>query len=152
MRRLLALVALLAVSPLARPADPCSQAYADRGATAAFSKCRRAAKSGNAESQFGYGLVLWSGKGRSASQAEALEWLRRSARQAHLLARITLGRFLTSEDLAPELRNRAEGYAWWVLAGEKDAASNLKGRLSSTELVEGESLVTEFLREYGASR
>lgn len=127
MRLHLALLVLLAISPFAHSADACAgAAHANGEATTALRKCRSAAESGNAESQYAYGSVLSNGQGRFANQAEALEWLRRSARQAHLRARVTLGRFLTSDDLAAPLRIRAEGYAWWVVAGEQAAAGNLE--------------------------
>lgn len=124
--------------------DSCHDAYWNSTAAASLVECRASADSGNAQSQFGYALVLWSGHGEIEDRNEALKWFRSAARQGHTLSRVVLGRFLSSDEVAPELRNRAEGYAWWVVAGESGAAADLRKKLSADEVKRGEHLVQEF--------
>jgi TPR repeat protein len=143
---------LLSATPLTRASDACSEAYQSETAQASLSACRQNAESGNSGAEFGYGLVLWSGHGRQAQPKESIECFRRAAKQGHLLARVVLGRFLTDDQAPQEIRNLAEGYAWWLVGGEKDAATELKRRLSPSELAKGEQLAKEFAAKYGASR
>ena len=78
--------------------------------------------------------------------------MRRAARHGHLLARVMLGRFLTDPEAPRAVRNLPEGYAWWLVAGEKDAAAKLKPLLSQSELASGELLAEEFALKYSSSR
>ena len=143
---------MLVAQTLAYADDSCSKAYSRAKEVEGTAQCRVGAEAGNAEAQFGYALVLWSGHGRKARPREALEWFRKAARQGHLLSRVTLGRLLSSEEAAPDLRAKAEGYAWWVAAGEKDAAASLKLTFSPTESVRAEQLAQQFTTAYGPSR
>lgn len=134
----------------ARASDACSTAYGDAQAASELRQCQQGAQAGDAESQFGYGLVLWSGHGRTPQPKEALEWFRQAARQKHRLARVMLGRMLSEPGVPAELRNPAEGYAWWVVAGERDAAAGLKERLSTAERAQAERFVADFKSAYGS--
>jgi len=152
MNQLLAVALLLSLVAGARASDACSEAYRSAAAASSFLECRQAAESGDPDSELGYGLVLWSGRDRTAQPKEAVEWFRRSAKHSHHLAMVILGRFLTDAQAPPEIRNLPEGYAWWVVGGERDAAAELKLRLSPTELASAELLAKEFASKYGASR
>ena len=152
MHRVAAVALLAAVSAVARAGDVCSDAYLDATRIASAQECRKGAESGNTESQFGYGLILWSGHGRPAQQKEALDWFRRAARQGHPLAQVMLGRMLSDPEVPAELRNPIEGYAWWVVAGERDAARALRSRLSVAEVAQAEQLAREFEAAYGLPR
>jgi TPR repeat protein len=152
-------LALLLAAIVASPAfasevneDACWLAYWDSAALKELQKCVCDAVAGDANAQFGYALILWSGQGRDSHRADALEWFRRAARQGHLLSRVALGRYLTIEEVSPVLQNKAEGYAWWLVAGESDSAAGLKQRMTSTEITEGERMAKEFLVDYGPNR
>ena len=152
MRVIISIALLLASATPAHADDSCSQAYWSAKRVEDLQACRTSAEGGTAEAQFGYALVLWSGHDRPAQPREAIEWFRKAARQGHLLSRVTLGRFLSAEETAPALRSKVEGYAWWVAAGEKDAAASLKHTLSAGELAQAEQMAQEFMAAYGSSR
>jgi TPR repeat protein len=152
LNQLLAATLLLSLVAGARASDACSNAYWSAAAVGSLQECRRAAESGEPESELGYGLVFWSGHDRTGQPREAVEWFRRSAKHGHQLAMVMLGRFLTDVRAPAEIRDLPEGYAWWVVSGEKDAASELKQRLSPTELADGERLAKEFTVKYAPAR
>jgi hypothetical protein len=58
--------------------DDCDKAYWDWNDTDALKRCETAAKSGDANAQFGYGLILWSDPPWGVDRHAALEWLTRS--------------------------------------------------------------------------
>src|SRR5258708_29886591 len=88
--------ALLVVTPVAFSSDDsCDSAYWDGRKLQDFARCQDAAITGNAEAEFQYALILWSGHDRKADHRSALEWLRKSARQSHRLAQVWLGSFLS---------------------------------------------------------
>ena len=123
----LALIAiLLTATSAAKAGGACDEAYSNVTATIQLQECRAAAERAEPEAEFGYGLVLWSGHDRAAQPIEAIEWLRRAGRHGHHLARVMLGRFLTDPEAPQTVRNLPEGYAWWLVAGEKDAAAKLR--------------------------
>jgi TPR repeat protein len=136
----------------ANASEACSEAYQSESATTSLEACRQSAKSGVSGAEYGYGLILWSGQGRQTQPKEAIEWFRRAAKHGNRLARVVLGRFLTDDQVPREIRNLAEGYAWWLVGGEQDAAAELKHRLSPAELSTGEKLAKEFATKYGAYR
>lgn len=148
MHRAIFVALVIAVAAPAVASDSCSLAYSDGGAD--LRECRQLAEAGNPDAQFGLALVLWSGIDRAPDRKDALDWFRAAARQGHLLSQVALGRFLTVDEVIPELRNRPEGYAWWVVAGERDAAANLRSTFTASELVAGERLAQEFQSQYGA--
>lgn len=138
----------IAIAAPAVASDPCFLAYWH--ADADLQECRQLAEAGNPDAQFGLALVLWSGIDRAPDRKDALDWFRAAARQGHLLSQVALGRFLTVDEVIPELRNRPEGYAWWVVAGERDAAANLRSTFTTEELAAGERMAQEFQSLYGA--
>jgi TPR repeat protein len=144
-------VTLLAFAAIAQASDACEDAYWDGTSSANLDECLRLAKSGDPGSEFRYGLLLWTGHDRASQPKEAALWLRRAAEQGYLLARVTLGRLLSDSETPPDVRNLPEGYAWWVVGGENDAAAKLKHRLTASELAKGEQIAKEFAVEYGLS-
>lgn len=57
--------------------DPCTVAYRDGTKANEFNECERAANAGNAQAEFGYGLILFSGHDRKNDHAAGLDWLER---------------------------------------------------------------------------
>src|ERR1700674_3453121 len=92
--------------------DPCFVAYWHVDRTSELHTCEAAANAGDAEAEFGYGLILWSAPDRQNDRRAALDWFRKSAREGHHLAQSSLGVFLTDKRVDAELRNPVEGYAW----------------------------------------
>jgi tetratricopeptide (TPR) repeat protein len=85
-----------------------------------------------------------SGSDRVSQPAQAIDWFRRAASHGNNVARVALGRLLSDVRSPAEIRNPAEGYAWWVVSGDKSAA-DLKKRLSPSELAEGEKLARDIV-------
>ncbi len=152
MRRPVSLLLSSLTTSLALGSEACREAYNDTTASASLKTCAAQAEAGDADSQLGYGLVLWSGHGREARYKESIDWLRRAARQGNAIARSALGRFLTDPRAPTEVRNLSEGYAWWVAGGSTEAAADLRQRLSPAELALGEKLSNEFAAKYGSSQ
>jgi len=152
MRSLFFAASLLVLAHPARADEACRLASSNAAEIASLEECHQHAEAGDAEAQFSYALILWGGNDWPAKPKEGLDWFRRAARQGHVLARVVLGRFLSSEEVAPDLRNRPEGYAWWVVGGERDAAANLRQKLSESELAQGERMANEFKAAYGSVR
>jgi hypothetical protein len=149
--RALGLIATTLVSSgvLASSADKaCNIAYDDGSNVQEFNECKAGAVSGDAEAEFGYGLILWSGHDRQEDHAAALDWFRKSARQGHLLAQISLGTFLSHTDVEAPLRNPVEAYAWLVTANALDHASRLKDQFTRAQAAEAERLATEYRSKY----
>ena len=143
------LVGLAALVATAAPADVCKEAYEARNVEAEV-QCQNAATAGDRDAQFGYGLVLFSGRGQESNPSASLKWLRLAASQGHFLARVMLGRLLSDSDmLSADLRNPVEGYAWWVVAGERDAVRNLSEKLSATQLANAKLLAADYQAKYG---
>jgi len=107
---------------------------------------------GGPNAEFGYALILWSGNDRPSDRKSALEWFRKSARQGHSLAQVSLGRFLSHPTLDAQLRNPVEAYAWWIAAGATNAATKLFATLSTTDASAAKSLGSEYKAKYGKQR
>jgi len=142
-------IALVLVAPLACLAvDQCAEAYRNGKDTENLSQCRTKAESGNAEAEFGYALILWSGHDQKNDQREALMWFQKSARQGHKLAQVALGTFLSHEKADQSFRDRPEAYAWFVTAGETDAATRLLSQLTSDEIQKAKALAKDYETKY----
>jgi TPR repeat protein len=143
------LVPFLLLTPITCFAtDPCDEAYDNGKDTENFVRCRSEAQAGNAEAEFGYALILWSGHDRANDQREALKWFHRSARQGHKLAQVSLGMFLSREEIDHAFRNRPEAYAWFVTAGETEAANRLLSQLTPSEAQTAKILAKEYQAKY----
>jgi len=132
----------------AEPKDACDRAYWDWNNSAALMRCKIAAEAGGADSEFGYGLVLWSGPPGSVNRSASLDWFRESARQGHWLAQTFLGGVLQHPELDASLRNRPEAYAWLVTARATKSAAELRTKMSKDEISEGDRLAAEFSTKY----
>jgi TPR repeat protein len=131
--------------------DPCTVAYQDGTKSTELDECQRAAVAGNAQAEFGYGLILFSGHDRKNDRAAGLDWLRKSARQGHRLARTTLGGFLSRLPSDDPLSNLTEAYAWLTLTGATKAASDLAARMTPRQVDDAHKLAAEYLAKYGKS-
>jgi TPR repeat protein len=111
--------------------------------------CETAATAGDAEAEFQYGLILWSGVDRPThDHRAALEWIRKSARQGHLTAQISLGAFLPLRNLEPDSRNPIEGYAWLMTAGDEQGAHKLRATFNQTDAAAADRMAAEFKSKY----
>ena len=142
-------IALVLAAPLACFAvDPCAEAYDNGKDTENLSQCRTKAESGNAEAEFGYALILWSGHNQTNDQREALKWFQKSARQGHKLAQVALGTFLSHEKVDQAFRDRPKAYAWFITSGETEAATRLLSQLTSDEIQKAVALAKDYEAKY----
>jgi TPR repeat protein len=132
--------------------DPCYIAYGDGSKQTEAERCKAQASAGGPNAEFGYALLLWSGHDRPSDRRSALEWFRKSARQGHYLAQISLGRFLSDATLDPELRNPVEAYAWWVAAGATTSAIKVLATLSTSDASAAKLLGSEYKAKYAKQR
>ena len=128
--------------------DPCHDAYWDGSKLEDLSKCKTAAEAGDAAAEFGYGLILWSGHDREEDHKGAVEWFTKSARQGHRLAQIMLGAIFSRKEFPIELRNPVEGYAWFVTAGDTEAAGRVKSQLTQAQYEQAKQLAAEYRAKY----
>jgi TPR repeat protein len=131
--------------------DPCLLAYRDGTKTVESIACQAAANTRNAQAEFEYGLLLFSGHDRKNDRAAGLDWLRKSARQGHRLARSTLGGLLSRLSNDDPLCNLTEAYAWLALTGATKAASDLTVRMTPHQVEDAKKLAAEYLAKYGES-
>jgi TPR repeat protein len=141
---------VLCTSAFASPSeDSCHEAYWDGTKLQDLARCKASAESGDAGTEFLYGLILWSGHDRASDHKTALDWFRKSARQGHGLARISLGGFLSHPEIEQSLRNVPEAYAWYSVAGARESAAKLRSQMNGRELEQAKRLVKEFREKYG---
>jgi TPR repeat protein len=110
------------------------------------------ANSGDADSEFGYGLILFSGHDRTNDRASGLDWFRKGARQGHPLARAILCTVLTRDQIGTGLTNPLEAYAWCSIAGAAKRASEIKAGMTVIEAADADRLASEYLARYGPSK
>jgi hypothetical protein len=125
--------------------DPCRIAYLHADKLSEERACEAAASAGDANAELGLGLILWSGVDRPT----ALEWFRKSARQGNIVAQRALGTFLARDDIAADLRNPAEAYAWRMTCGNEEGARKLRGTFSESEASSADTLASDYLARYG---
>jgi TPR repeat protein len=128
--------------------EACDTAYWDGAKLQDLSRCRSAAEGGDAEAEFQYGLILWSGHDRESDPKAAVDWMRKSARQGHRLAQIALGGFMSHEGFPGEVRNLVEAYAWFGTAGDMDAADRVKTQLTQPQAEDAKQLAMEYRANY----
>ena len=129
--------------------DPCGIAYQHADKLSELKACQAAADAGNADAEFQYGLILWSGVDQPThDHRAALEWIRKSARRGYLTAQITLGALLPLKDLESDSRNPIEGYAWLVTAGDEQGAHKLRARFNPTDAAAADRLASEYKSKY----
>jgi TPR repeat protein len=156
-RRLLCTACLLATgllceSVFASISDaPCDVAYWDGSKLEDLSKCRNAAEAGDAAAECGYGLILWSGHDREEDHAGAVEWFTKSARHGYRLAQVILGAIFSRKEFPIELRNLVAAYAWFVTAGDTEAAERVKSQLNQAQYAQAKQLATEYRAKYAGN-
>jgi hypothetical protein len=129
--------------------DPCRIAYLHADKASEARACEAAANAGNADAEFQYGLILWSGVGQpNHDHRAALEWIRKSARQGNYVAQISLGGLLKHKDVEPELRNPVEAYAWLVAAGDEQGARRLRANFNESEMANADRMATQYKAKY----
>jgi hypothetical protein len=144
---------LVLATALSHAADTgCKAAYDDSTRGADVARCEAAARAAVPNAEFGYGLLLWSGHDGAIDKISALDRFRLSARQAHYLAQIMLGKMLSDTRVDANLRNPVEGYAWYVAADAPRAAGKVMVTLSTAEAQAAEVLGREYKAKYGGTR
>jgi len=128
--------------------DPCRVAYLHADKLTEERACEAAANAGDANAQFGYGLILWSGDQPEHDRRAALEWIRKSARQGNYFAQISLAIFLRHKDVEAELRNPIEAYAWMVTAGDDKGAQRLRATFVPRDMASADQLAAEYKAKY----
>lgn len=131
--------------------DPCYDAYWHAEAATARSQCQQRAESGDRDAQFGYGLLLWSGRTGPLDRPQAIDWLRKSALQGHPIAQVTLVTFLTDPGSPTNVRNPVEGFAWSIVTGMTTSRDEIAKQLSPAQTRDGLALAGD-LRARLASR
>jgi TPR repeat protein len=127
-------------------------AYRDNAKTSELVACETSAKTGDADSEFGYGLILFSGHDRTNDRASGLDWFRKGARQGQPLARAILCSVLTRDQIGKGLTNPLEAYAWCSISGSAKRASEIKEGMTAPEAEDAERLASEYLAKYGHNR
>jgi hypothetical protein len=128
--------------------DPCRIAYLHADKVAEAQACETAANASDANAELGLGLILWSGDQPAHDRRAALEWIRKSARQGDYIAQIFLGGMLKHKDVAAELRNPVEAYAWLVTAGDEKGARRLRATFSEAEAARADELASDYRSKY----
>jgi len=132
--------------------DPCSLAYWDNAKTDELKACETSASAGKADSEFGYGLILFSGHDRTNDRASGLDWFRKSARQGYPLARGILCSVLTRDQIGKGLTNPLEACAWCSISGSPKRASEIKTGMTAQEAEDADRLASDYLAKYGPNK
>ena len=90
-----------------------SNAYAKGEYATAFVGYAKAAKAGDADSQFTLGLMYFEGTGVEKDFAEAIRWYRRAANQGQVMAQNNLGAMLMNGKGEPQ--DYSEAAFWFSL-------------------------------------
>jgi uncharacterized protein len=116
---------------------------------------RKAAEKGYALAQTNLAQMYAQGRGLPKDQREALNWLRRAARQGDAGAQFQLGRALHRQSLDSTVaglsENRIEGFMWLQLASDQgfhnaeSACNQLNLHMTKEEIEEGQSRVRHFV-------
>jgi hypothetical protein len=128
--------------------DPCRVAYLHADKLTEERACEAAANAGDANAQFGYGLILWSGDQAEHDRRTALDWFRKSARQGNYFAQISLAIFLKHKDVETELRNPIEAYAWMVTSGDEQGARQLRATFKEADATVADRLASDYKAKY----
>jgi TPR repeat protein len=138
-------VALLIIGPPLLADNYCDKAYWDVSLVTEEKKCSKNAELGNDDAQFGYGLILLSGQNRASKPKEAVEWIKKSAKQGNHLAQTLLGRMLSDSRFGIPLA-LPEAYAWWAVSNNSKSAKELWFRLT----LEQQEKAIELAKKYAS--
>ncbi|MBL3619734.1 MAG: sel1 repeat family protein [gamma proteobacterium endosymbiont of Lamellibrachia anaximandri] len=151
MNRFVSSVLLICSSMTAHSNEACNVAYENIERVDAEKECVLKAKNGNAEAQFGYGLMLISGHGRESDPKKAYQWFLSSAKQGHKLSQTMMGRMLSDTRFGVPL-NMPEAYAWWSISNNESSASKLWARLSPKQQKKAKELTNVYTAEYSLGK
>ena len=146
--QLLATSTVLLLSAASAAENPCYKAYWNGKDAENFTKCEAMATKGEANDEFDYGLILWSGHDREPNRGKAFEWFKKSACQGYLMAQIALGSFMSHEESDPAFQNLPEAYAWFRTAEALEAANRVLSRLNGDEIQKAKKLAGEYEAKY----
>ena len=113
---------------------------------------RALAEQGDADAQYGLGLMYANGRGVPEDDAEAVRWWRLAAEQGHARAQYNLGYMYRNGDGVP--RDNVLAYMWWNLAaaqGHESAQNNkdiAESRMTREQIAEAQRLSREWLEAH----
>ncbi len=124
------------------------EAYDKGDYATALKEWRPLAEQGNAEAQYGLGVMYRDSRGVSQDYEQALRWYRLAAAQGHASAQYTLGLMYELGQGVPQ--DDVQAHLWASLAAEQgnERAPKLRDRLAKkmtpAQLVDAERLAREW--------
>jgi len=77
-----------------------------------------------------------------------MKWIRKSAENGNLMARIGLAKFLSSDDVDKDLVNYMEAYAWYAVLNDEISMKKISLKLKPDELEQAKKLSKEYIDKY----
>ncbi len=115
---------------------------------AAFKAFSKAAEQGDAEAQFGLGVMYTDGKGVPQDYKQAFSWYRKAAEQGLATAQFGLGAMYANGDGVPQ--DYVQAHKWFNLAaanGDKAATGNrnsVSNKMTPAQIAEAQKLAREW--------
>jgi TPR repeat protein len=154
--RHLLLLFLMLVFPMELLADPCKEVWVSSSGPdlQALDRCRQLAETGDAYYQLKYGLWLFGGlPDEYQNRPEGMMWMRRSAENGNLIARVGMAKYLSTEEFGKDFIDYVEAYAWYAVLNNEKAMKNIADRkLTAAELEQAKKLANEYVEKYGQER
>ena len=112
-----------------------------------FEEWKRLAEQGDAEAQFGLGVMFIEGQGVAQDDAEAAKWFRNAAEQGRAVAQFNLGVMYATSQGVPQ--DHVQALMWFNLAaahGEPHARKVLEflAKMTPAHMAEGQRLAWEW--------
>ncbi len=90
--------------------------------------------------------------------SESIEWLRKSAKNKHFMAQVSMGMFLSADEpmcdeiKASEIKpDLVEAYAWLSTARQYEEIAKLENRMNTDELLKAKKMSFEYVKRYSSS-
>jgi len=131
----------------ADPCDPCDEVWATSVNLQALDSWQLAEK-GDVSAQLQYGLWLFRLPKEYQNRTEGMKWIRKSAENGNLMARIGLAKFLSSDDVDKDLVNYMEAYAWYAVLNDEISMKKISLKLKPDELEQAKKLSKEYIDKY----
>ena len=116
------------VGACSEPSSPPSKQEAAPSAEERLAQLQKQANSGNADAQFGLGVMYHNGKGVPKDYAKAVEWYQKAAAQGNANAQFILGLiYKNGEGVPKDAAKAVEWYQRAAVQGHADAQFELAG-------------------------